>query len=130
VSKEADGPGLKVNPTSPAKQMAWFFMALTNAICHTIITIMVTHLTIDKAGRVVIPKTLRDRLSLEAGDSLEIEHSDGEIVLRPVRNQSTLVKHQGVWVLQTGYPLPGGLVNDLLNQVREDRDLINLSSAE
>jgi AbrB family looped-hinge helix DNA binding protein len=34
---------------------------------------MATHLTIDKAGRIVIPKSLREELGLEPGDSLEME---------------------------------------------------------
>ena len=105
-------------------------MALIAAIYHAIIAIVVTHLTIDKAGRVVIPKILRDRLSLEAGDSLEIEQSGSSIVLRPVRSQSALVQEQGIWVLRTGHPLSSGSVNDLLTQVREERDLLNLSSSK
>jgi AbrB family looped-hinge helix DNA binding protein len=44
----------------------------------------VTHLTIDKAGRVVIPKALREELRLEPGDSLEMETSGESITLRPV----------------------------------------------
>ena len=36
---------------------------------------MNTRLIIDKAGRVVIPKPLREELNLEPGDSLEVELS-------------------------------------------------------
>jgi AbrB family looped-hinge helix DNA binding protein len=38
---------------------------------------MSTNVTIDRVGRVVIPKLLRDELRLEAGDTLALE-SDGE----------------------------------------------------
>ena len=38
---------------------------------------MTTTLTLDKAGRVVLPKALRDELGLAAGDTLELE-SRGE----------------------------------------------------
>jgi AbrB family looped-hinge helix DNA binding protein len=38
---------------------------------------MTTKLTLDKAGRVVIPKPLRDELNLEPGDALQLE-AEGE----------------------------------------------------
>lgn len=40
---------------------------------------------IDKAGRVAIPKGMRDRLGLTAGDELElIEYNGGLLLRRPV----------------------------------------------
>ena len=59
-------------------------------------------ISLDKAGRVVLPKGLRDRLRLEAGDELLVEETDQQIVLRPVRAQATLKKERGVWVYQGG----------------------------
>jgi AbrB family looped-hinge helix DNA binding protein len=69
---------------------------------------MATHLTIDKAGRVVIPKAVREELHLESGDSLEMESAGESITLRPVRGTGplVLVKEHGVWVFRTGQPLP------------------------
>ena len=46
---------------------------------------MTTILTLDKAGRVVLPKPLRDELELAAGDTLELESRGEQITLRPVR---------------------------------------------
>jgi AbrB family looped-hinge helix DNA binding protein len=34
---------------------------------------MNTTITVDKAGRIVLPKPVRDKLQLQAGDSLEVE---------------------------------------------------------
>ena len=39
--------------------------------------------TIDNAGRVVIPKALRDDAGLEPGTELEIEFRDGRIEIEP-----------------------------------------------
>ncbi|MEO6120554.1 MAG: AbrB/MazE/SpoVT family DNA-binding domain-containing protein, partial [Acidimicrobiales bacterium] len=40
--------------------------------------------TIDGAGRVVVPKAIRDSLGLTAGQPLEIIERDGVAELRPV----------------------------------------------
>ncbi len=39
--------------------------------------------TIDRAGRVVIPKAVRDDAGLEPGTELEIEFRDGRIEIEP-----------------------------------------------
>lgn len=59
---------------------------------------MTDRVTIDKAGRVVIPKTVRDALRIEPGDLLALEPQTDGVLLRPVRAASPLRKEQGVWV--------------------------------
>ena len=58
--------------------------------------------TIDRAGRVVIPKRLRDALQLEAGDTLEVETEGEQLTLRPVRAGASVRKERGVWVFRAG----------------------------
>jgi AbrB family looped-hinge helix DNA binding protein len=87
---------------------------------------MYTRLTIDKAGRVVIPKPLRKELHLEPGDVLEIEIAGEQITMRPVRGTGPLAKERGVWVFRTGQPLPVSATDEMLRQIREERDLANL----
>jgi AbrB family looped-hinge helix DNA binding protein len=58
------------------------------------------NVTLDKAGRVVLPKPLREQMRLGPGDELEIESEGERITLRPVRPQVQLKKEQGVWVYQ------------------------------
>ena len=41
-------------------------------------------LTIDTAGRIVIPKSMRDQIGLSAGSELEIHLKDGRLELEPV----------------------------------------------
>jgi AbrB family transcriptional regulator (stage V sporulation protein T) len=82
---------------------------------------MTTKLTLDKAGRVVIPKALRDELHLSTGDSLEIESQGDEFILRPVREKQTMFKEDGMWVIKTGKTLPLEDVNDVIESLREDR---------
>ena len=57
-------------------------------------------ISLDKAGRVALPKDLRDRLGLRPGDELSVEGTGEQIVLRAVRAQAPLKKERGVWVYQ------------------------------
>ncbi len=84
------------------------------------------HLTIDKAGRIVLPKPLRDELHLQAGDTLEVESSGEEITLRPARGNAQLRKKHGVWVYRSGEPLTQATVEKTIRQVREEREAQNL----
>jgi AbrB family looped-hinge helix DNA binding protein len=87
---------------------------------------MTSRLTVDKAGRVVLPKPVRDELQLSPGDSLELESSEQQIVLRPVRGTGPLRKKRGIWVFRTGEPLSAKTVSDAITEVRRGRDRNNL----
>src|SRR5579864_6859237 len=83
---------------------------------------MNTTLTVDKAGRVVLPKPVRDELQLAAGDSLELESSEDRIVLRPLRGTAGLRKKQGIWVLDVDEPLTVEAVNRTVRDIRRERE--------
>lgn len=56
-------------------------------------------LTIDKAGRVVLPKPVRDRLGLRPGAELDLQvEADGELRLRSRRDEPALAVVDGVLV--------------------------------
>src|SRR5271165_1383723 len=79
-------------------------------------------LTIDGAGRLVLPKPVRDELQLAAGDSLELETSEDQIVLRPVRNRVGMTKKQGIWVLDFDEPISTADTNRVLRDIRRERE--------
>ena len=87
---------------------------------------MNTTLTIDKAGRVVLPKPVRDALQISPGDSLELESSEDRIILRPARGKGRMYKKQGMWVFDSGEPLAANVVNQTIQRVRAERDRHNL----
>jgi AbrB family looped-hinge helix DNA binding protein len=78
-------------------------------------------LTIDKAGRIVLPKPLRDELQLAAGDALELKTSGEEITLRPLRGNAALRKKRGIWVFRADEPLAASVVDEAIRQVRQER---------
>lgn len=47
---------------------------------------------IDAAGRVIVPKSLRDQLGLAPGRELDISARDGQLVIEPVPTEVTLVR--------------------------------------
>jgi AbrB family looped-hinge helix DNA binding protein len=79
-------------------------------------------ISIDKAGRVVLPKAVRDALQIAPGDSLELESSEDHIVLRPARGKVRVYKKQGVWVLHGDAPLSAGAVEETIRKVRRERE--------
>jgi AbrB family looped-hinge helix DNA binding protein len=51
--------------------------------------------TIDGAGRVVIPKSLRERLGLQGGEVLDIRERDGRIEIEPAPTPMRLAEREG-----------------------------------
>lgn len=91
-------------------------------------SIMNTTVTLDKAGRVVIPKILRDELHLEPGDTLKLECEGERVTLRPVRSASPLRKEHGVWVFRGSKKLAASATDRALRELREERDRDNRGS--
>lgn len=73
---------------------------------------------IDKFGRVVIPKEVRDDFGLSAGSVLRIEENIDGIVLKPVPEQPDVLVKEGVLVFDG---LPTGDLAGTLKDVREER---------
>jgi AbrB family looped-hinge helix DNA binding protein len=88
--------------------------------------IMNAKLTVDKAGRIVLPKPIREKLQLAPGDELELESMDDRITLRPLRGTAQLRKKRGVWVFHCGEPLSVATVEETIEQIRRERDDRNL----
>lgn len=83
---------------------------------------MKTKVVLDKAGRVVIPKTLRDALRLEPGDTLVLESDGDRVVLSPVHSASALRKEQGIWVFRGGKKILAADTDGVLEALRQKGD--------
>jgi AbrB family looped-hinge helix DNA binding protein len=61
---------------------------------------MAAKVSIDRAGRLVLPKSLRDEMRLQPGDEVLVESEGDRITLRPIRPEARLKKEHGIWVYQ------------------------------
>ena len=62
--------------------------------------------TIDRAGRVVVPRALRDALGLKGGTQVEIRVNGGMLEIEPIPTPMRLVKRGKGHVAVTDTPLP------------------------
>jgi AbrB family looped-hinge helix DNA binding protein len=74
--------------------------------------------TLDRFGRVLIPKKLREGLGLEQGDALELQLEDGKLTLLPRRSPPTLRLKGRVLVVESEAT---GDLYQVLNHLREER---------
>jgi len=74
--------------------------------------------TLDRFGRIVIPKEIRDDFNLKPGSQIRIEESDQVIILKPLEGEPNLHRKEGVLVF-SGTPL--GDLSEALEKHREDR---------
>jgi len=65
-------------------------------------------------------------LQLSPGDSLELENSEDQIVLRPARGKGRMYKKRGAWVFDSGKPIAADVVDRTIRRVRAERDRHNL----
>ncbi len=72
--------------------------------------------TLDRFGRVVVPKDIRDRLGLLPGAEIEIDEKGNEVVLKPVEHEPPLMVKEGVLVYS------GKATGDIRGAVRAHRE--------
>jgi AbrB family looped-hinge helix DNA binding protein len=77
--------------------------------------------TIDRAGRLVIPRALRDRIGLAGGGEVEVELDGAALRIEPISG-SQLKDVAGLLVIPaTGTPLSANLVRELIDADRFGR---------
>ncbi len=71
---------------------------------------------LDKFGRVVLPKNIRDHLDLKPGQELKVESTDEEVILKPVKKELPLHVKNGVLVFS------GAATGDIAEAVKQHRE--------
>lgn len=72
--------------------------------------------TLDRFGRVVIPKEIRDLLGLKPGELFKVKQSNDDVVLKPLREESPIKVKDGVLVYA------GTATGNLMEAVRAHRE--------
>lgn len=78
--------------------------------------------TIDRAGRMVVPRALRAQLRIEPGAELDARVEGGELIVRPVGPEVVLVEEDGRLVATTNPPSERMTTGDLLHLIGESRE--------
>ncbi|WP_300007833.1 AbrB/MazE/SpoVT family DNA-binding domain-containing protein [Pseudonocardia sp.] len=78
-------------------------------------------LTIDAAGRVVIPKQVRDRLGLTAGSELELDELGDHVELRPAGRDVWIDRSDGRPVARAAADAPRLTADDVRTLVDRQR---------
>jgi AbrB family looped-hinge helix DNA binding protein len=87
---------------------------------------MATTVTIDKAGRIVVPKEMRDQLHLAPGTPLRVERSGDGLTLVPATPEARLVIENGTPLIipaeaSGNRVLTTEMVNELMAEQRAER---------
>ena len=80
--------------------------------------------TIDAAGRVVVPKALRQAVGLRPGSEIEIRVSDGRIEMEPAPLEVRTEKRGGLVVAVPSVPVPEmsrATVDETIDTLRTNR---------
>ena len=78
-------------------------------------------ITMDSAGRLVLPKEIRDEAHLEPGMPLRITLHDGRIEIEPAPREVRLVRKGRFTIavpVEDGPPLTAQVVNETLESIR------------
>jgi len=89
-----------------------------NAITHGKMPFMSATSEMDKSGRVVVPKKIRDSLHLVPGTRITFRVQSGEVVIAAEAPPRGLYMDKGTLVYDAGSVPP----SDVLEWIREDRE--------
>ena len=81
---------------------------------------MISSMRMDRAGRIVIPKAVRERLGFRAGSLLIAEERTGGVLIRPTASEPILAVVDGLLVHQ-GTARSGARWGRVIDAAREER---------
>ena len=77
--------------------------------------------TIDKAGRLVIPRSIRERIGLGEGGAVELELDGAGVRIEPIAGTSLREAGDLLLIPAAGRPITSSLVHELIDADRHKR---------
>ncbi len=80
--------------------------------------------SIDRAGRLVVPKEIREGAGLKPGEPLEVRLKEGRVEIEAVSREVRLVRKGGILVaipVEPVEPLTQEMVNQTRDSIRNER---------
>ena len=77
--------------------------------------------TIDRAGRLVIPRAIRDRIGLADGGEVELELDGASVRIEPVTGRDLKEERGLLFIPATGTPVTGAAIRELIDADRHGR---------
>lgn len=77
--------------------------------------------TIDQAGRIVVPKAIRERFGLHKNSVLNLEEGPEGIVLKPAGSTTELVRDEQGWLTVRGPLLKDFDIDEAIREARDER---------
>ncbi len=98
-------------------------------ICHSKMVMVLFYgmkqitVPIDQAGRIVLPKNVREELAIKPGDTFKLSIHGSSVSLTPNKETTGLVRkgHALVFATVSGAILPQDAVQKALDEIREER---------
>jgi AbrB family looped-hinge helix DNA binding protein len=78
-------------------------------------------LALDKMGRLVVPKALRDRFALKPGDELDVTLESDGIRLRPIAPPQPMTVQNGILVCSSELPVSAWDLASFIDHQRDQR---------
>lgn len=76
---------------------------------------------LDNAGRIVIPKAMRDELGLAPGDAVSIELDEQRVTIQAERPSSPMRRENGLWVFHSGESISSDEMRTAIEEGRRER---------
>jgi AbrB family looped-hinge helix DNA binding protein len=73
---------------------------------------------IDKFGRVLIPKSIRDHLGVEPGEVVQVIEQDNQILIKLIKNKTALKMKDNIMVYDAE---PTGDIEEAIKKQRDER---------
>lgn len=70
-------------------------------------------LEMDKFGRILLPKKIRELLHLEAGEKLDLYIEDGKVTIEAAARDAVLIEENGFLVIDSNVPFNDDIVHEI-----------------